>query len=102
MKRRVVIVGTAGSHKDAPYKDPSAEIWGLNDGYGVKGGMPRIDAWYDIHPPDHFHFVGKNPDGTVPALYAHHVPYGYYVRPEKHLEWLATQPFPVWLHPEHA
>jgi hypothetical protein len=101
--RRVAIVGTAGSYREAPYQDPSVEIWGLNDGYMVKGGFPRADAWYDLHPTDHFFLApDKLPDGTQPMVYAHDVPFGYYVRPTGHLDWLASQPFPVWLHPDHA
>jgi hypothetical protein len=101
--RRVVIVGTAGSYRDAPYRDASAEIWSLNDAYMVKGGLPRVDAWYDLHPLDHFHFAPpKNEQGQQPVLYAHQVPVGYYVRPDHHLDWLATQACPVWLHPDHA
>lgn len=100
---RFVIVGTAPSYREAPWNDPSAFIACLNDAYMVKGGIPRADAWYDIHPMDRFHFAPEaNPDGTQPMVYAHQVPVGSYVRPTKHLDFLATANFPVWLHPEHA
>ena len=101
--QRFVIVGTAPSHTQAPFRDPNVVIAGLNDGYQVKGGMPRADCWYDLHPLDHFYFAPpKDADGRQPMVYAHDVPYGYYVRPPQHLDWLATQPCPVWLHPDHA
>jgi hypothetical protein len=101
--RRIAIIGTAQSYREAPYQDPSVELWSLNDAYCVKGGLPRVDAWYDLHPLDHFYYPPEsNPDGSQPKVFAHQVPPGYYVRPTAHLDWLATQPFPVWVHPDHA
>lgn len=100
---RFVIVGTAGSYRDAPYADPNAYIVSLNDAYMVKGGLPRVDAWYDFHPLNHFLLAPpKTKDGVQPVVFAHDVPFGHYVRPTQHLEWLAAQTFPVWLHPDHA
>jgi hypothetical protein len=101
--RRVGIVGTAGSFKQTPFNDPTIELWSLNDAYMMPGGLPRVDAWFDLHPMDHFYFAPpKDAQGRQPAVYAHQVPFGYYVRPTDHLSWLASQTVPVWLHPQHA
>lgn len=45
-KKRLAIVGFADSKKDAPYDDPSWEIWGLND---LHNAIPRWTRWFDIH-----------------------------------------------------
>lgn len=44
--KKVAIVGFADTRMDAPYKDPSWEIWGLND---LHSSIPRYDRWFDIH-----------------------------------------------------
>lgn len=99
--RRIAIVGTAGSWMMAPFQDPSVEIWSLNDAYRIPG-FARADRWYDFHPLDKYFFVPKAADGTQPVVYAHQIPADRYVRPAEHLDWLATQPFPKFLHPDHA
>ena len=53
-QRRVAIVGRcADSCLDAPFDDPSWEIWGLSKQYkadGNPGGfMPRWDRWFELH-----------------------------------------------------
>lgn len=93
---RVAIVGTAPSWQMTPWTDPGLRIWSLNDAYRLKG-FGRADAWYDLHPVDHFHFVQEG-QGQV---YAHQVPPGHYVRPKDHLAWIAGQQIPVWLHPDY-
>ena len=90
MSQRVAIVGTAPSWKLTPWNDPGIQILGLNDAY--KLGWPRADGWYDIHPMSKFHFTGGQ------RIYSHQVPPGHYVRPDGHIEWLAKQTIPVWLH----
>jgi hypothetical protein len=47
--KKVAIVGFADSKSEAPYDDPTWEIWGLND---LHGGIPRFDRWFDIHTRD--------------------------------------------------
>lgn len=98
---RFAIVGTAPSWTLTPWADTSLVIAGLNDMYQIPG-IQRVDEWYDLHPLDHFYFVEKPPKGQKSAIYAHQVPFGYYVRPAKHLDWLATQTMPVWLSPDYA
>jgi len=44
--KKVAIVGTAMTHKDAPYSDPSWEIWGLNDHWN---NMPRATRWFEVN-----------------------------------------------------
>lgn len=91
---RIAIVGTAGTWAKTPWTDTGLEILSLNDAYRMKG-FARADAWYDLHPLDHFHY----PDGNT--VLAHTIPPGYYCRPKNHLKWLASQPIPVWLAPEY-
>lgn len=47
--KKVAVVGFAESKKDAPYGDPSWEIWGLNDLHGI---IPRETRHFDIHTPE--------------------------------------------------
>jgi hypothetical protein len=93
---RVAIVGTAGSWVQTPWTDPGLKILSLNDAYRLKG-FQRADAWYDLHPLDHF----VHPTGDRP-MFAHEIPPGHYVRPADHLAWLGGQSIPVWLHPDFA
>lgn len=94
--QRVGIVGTAESWTQTPWTDVGISLVSLNDAYQRKGFV-RADAWYDIHPPDkYFH-----PQKDAP-IYAHQVPAGHYVRPVGHLDWLAKQVIPVYLHPDYA
>ena len=101
MARRIAIVGTAPSWKLVPWTDPSIEIWSLNDAHSIKG-FQRADRWYDIHPMDKFYIVPVGADGKQRMVYAHTVPPDKYVRPANHLDWLASQPFPKFLHPDFA
>lgn len=92
---RVGIVGTAESWTQTPWTDGGLSLVSLNDAYQRKGFV-RADAWYDIHPPNkYFHPPKDQP------IYAHQVPAGHYVRPAGHLDWLAKQVIPVFLHPEY-
>jgi len=93
MSLRVAIVGTAPSWTQTPWNDPTLQIWSLNDAY--MNGLPRADAWFDQHPLSHFYY---RPKGQK-VVYAEHVPYGFYVRPEGHIEWLQQQSrtIPVYL-----
>lgn len=67
------------------------ECWGLNDGYLL--GMPRANRWYDLHPVHQMSFQPSghrtvSPEKTQP---------GMYLRPEGHLSWLQSRPFPVYI-----
>ena len=92
--RRVAIVGTAQSWIMTPWTDTSLEIWSLNDAYRMPGFV-RADAWFDFHPLNRFYFHnGQHP------IHPHVIPPDYYVRPDTHLQWLAAQSIPIWLHPD--
>jgi len=88
---RTAIVGTAPSWALTPFADPGLTIVSLNDAYQLEG-FGRVDAWYDLHPLNKFFFPPKGQ-----RVFAHHVPPGYYVRPQGHLDWLASRAFPVFV-----
>lgn len=91
---RVAIVGTAQSWVKTPWQDRGLHIRSLNDAYRMPG-FQRADAWYDLHPLNKFYHPAGN------QVYAHQIPAGHYCRPATHLDWLATQAIPVYLHPEY-
>ena len=99
--RKIAIIGTAPSWQMTPWTDTSVELWSLNDAYNLPG-FQRADAWFDLHPLNKFHFAPEAKPGERAILYAHQIPVGYYVRPAKHLDWLATQTMPKYLHPDFA
>ncbi len=90
---RVAIIGTAQSWVSTPWTDTTLQCWSLNDAYRLKG-FARADRWYDFHGLDKFHLV----DGPT---YAHQIPPGRYARPKEHLDWLAKQTIPIYLHPDY-
>ena len=94
MHERVAIVGTAQSWVKTPWSDHGLHVRSLNDAYRMPG-FQRADSWYDLHPLNKFY----HPDGN--QVYAHQIPPGHYCRPKTHLDWLATQQMPVYLHPEY-
>lgn len=98
---RYCLTGTAPSWTMTPWDDPTLHIESLNDAYGMDG-FRRADAWVDLHPLNKFWFAPQGPNGEKVVVFAHQVPQGHYVRPPQHLDWLATQTLPVWLHPDHA
>jgi hypothetical protein len=99
---RFAIVGTASSWQQTPWTDPTIHVASLNDAYRLKGFV-RADSWYDLHPLNKYFLVPEPADGQPHApVFAHQIPVDQYVRPAGHVDWLATQPLPVWLHPEHG
>ncbi len=90
---RVCIVGTAQTWVKTPWTDTGLHIVSLNDAYRMKGFV-RADAWYDFHPLNKFYHPV---DGQ--QVYAHQIPVGHYCRPVDHIDWLAKQQIPVYLHP---
>lgn len=47
---KVAILGTAPGYMDAPFGDPSWEIWGLSRTYN---SLPRYDRWFELHELEH-------------------------------------------------
>ena len=90
VERRICIVGTAPTWKDAPWGDPSVEFWLLNDMYLLK--PTRADRWFDLHPFHQFYYAKKG--ATVSA---HQIPAGTFVRPHGHIDWLKSQTIPVYV-----
>lgn len=98
VRKACAIVGTAPTWTLTPWQDTSVDILGLNDGYALgwrKGwaGLPRATHWFDLHPFSQMSFRPKGQTVVRPD----EVPVGAYLRPEGHLEWLKTRPFPVYL-----
>lgn len=98
--QKLAIVGTAPSWTMTPWHDTDMTLISLNDAYNIDG-FQRADEWVDFHPLNRFHFAPKMAKGQKPVLYAHTIPPGHYVRPHNHLDWLAAQNMPVWLHPDY-
>ena len=98
---RLAITGTAPSWALTPWADPTIAIASLNDAYNIDG-FQRADVWYDLHPLDKFYFAPIPQEGKRPVIFAHTVPAGYYVRPGDHVNWLAAQAMPKFLHPDFA
>ncbi|MGE0445581.1 MAG: hypothetical protein AB7P99_10155 [Vicinamibacterales bacterium] len=96
MGLRVALVGTAQSWKSCPFDDPGLRIHSLNDAYVLN--LPRVDAWWEMHPLDHMHF--RTMDQRV--IHEQDVPAGYYVRPQGHLDQLKAmaKTIPVYLQAE--
>lgn len=55
MERKIAIVGFASSYREAPYNDPSVEIWGMNELWKY---LPRWDRWFELHPREVFALEG--------------------------------------------
>lgn len=82
---RFAVVGTAESWRMTPWDDPTLAIGSLNDAY--LNGIPRADAWWELHPFDKFWYRERDQKVIDAAL----VPPGAYVRPKGHLDWLQQQ-----------
>ena len=48
-ERKIAIVGFTPTRADAPYDDPSWEIWALNALYAYQD-VRRVTRWFDLHP----------------------------------------------------
>lgn len=100
--KKAAIVGTAPSWNMTPWNEPDMLIASLNDAYNI-AGFQRADEWYDIHPLDKFWFAPKKVEGKQAVVFGHQIPFGHYVRPHGHLDWLAVQAEIVrWVHPDHV
>jgi len=74
--KKVAIVGTAMTFKDAPYNDPTWEIWGLNDHWN---NMPRYTAWFECN---------NTACRIAPVSHQPNM---------KRVDWLKTSPVPVYM-----
>lgn len=72
-RAKVAIVGFAESSRDqAPFDDPTYEIWGLNS---LARMLPRYDRWFEMHtraafeadPPPFFDYLGWLRTAPVPV-----------------------------------
>lgn len=88
--KRICILGTAPTWRDAPWDDPSVEMWALNDAHLLN--LPRADRWFDLHPIDKMFFRGAGQ-----KIHGHDVPAGFFLRPKGHLAWLRSQQIPVYV-----
>lgn len=97
--KRAALVGTAPTWNQTPWDDPSMHVVSLNDAYTL--GVPRADAWYDIHPIHEMWYRPKNVtklrEQDITRLADGRMPY---IRPSGHLEWMQekAKTIPVWLH----
>lgn len=72
--KKIALVGTASSGKEAPYNDPSWEIWGVS---ARANYVTRADKWFELHrldgePPGwaaEWRKTLKKFGGDIPALY---------------------------------
>lgn len=60
LPQRILIVGSAHGWETAPFDDPSWAVWSLSRMYT---GIPRWDAWFEIHPYDR---LCERLDGETP------------------------------------
>ena len=89
--KRCAIVGTAPTWKQAPWNDQTLDILALNDCYSL--GLPRASVWFDLHPFHEMIFVATH----AKSVHVKDVPIGAYMRPQGHLDWLKSRPYPVFL-----
>ena len=76
--RKIAIVGfSQRSREDAPFDDPTFEIWGMNNLHAVLPGK-RFTRWYDIHSREYLDLNNKNLQTD-------------------HVEWLRTTKIPVYM-----
>ncbi len=72
--KKVALVGFAESWKEAPFQDPTVEVWGLNELWKY---VPRWDRWFELHDADTLGVTKRDlSEGEQ----------------KRHLEWLANQP----------
>ena len=76
--RKVAIVGFSGSSReDAPFGDPSFELWGMNNLHSVLPGK-TWHRWFDMHRRE---YIGVN-NGSLAT---------------DHVAWLRDAPFPIYM-----
>ncbi len=60
---KIAILGFAYGYKEAPFQDPSVQIWGLNELYRH---IPRWDAWFELHDRAHLGKTARIEDPKEP------------------------------------
>ena len=81
--KKVALIGFAESWKEAPFNDPTVEIWGLNELWKY---VPRWDRWFELHDAETLGVTKRDlSEGEV----------------KRHLDWLAAQPAwkPIYMQP---
>ena len=95
--KKLAIVGTAETWRDAPYGDPDWKIYSLNDAYRL--GIRKADYWCDLHNPDEWFLV---PEGQK-AVKAWEMPPGkFYPRPHDHPQVCERMLIPLYVHEARA
>ena len=90
--KKLAIVGTAETWRDAPYGDPTWKIYSLNDAYRL--GIKRADYWCDLHRPEEWLLVPKGQK----AVKAWEMPEGkLYPRPHDHPQVIERMLIPVYV-----
>lgn len=82
--KKVAIVGFAESWKQAPFDDPTVDIWGLNELWKY---VPRWDRWFELHDAETLGVTTRDlSEGEV----------------KRHLEWLTAQSMgrPIYMQPQ--
>lgn len=77
MRKVAIVAFSPRSREEAPFDDPSFEIWGMNNLHVVLPDR-RFTRWYEIHPPD---FLSVN---------------NKYLSSD-HIAWLKTMAIPVYM-----
>jgi len=91
--KKLAIVGTAESWRDAPYDDPSWKIYSLNDAYRLN--ITRADYWCDLHNPDEWVLV---PEGTKVVKGWELPPGKLYPRPHDHPKFFERLLIPAYVY----
>ena len=86
--RKVAIIGTAPNWQEAPFGDPSWEIWGLSRLYKQ---LPRWNVWFELHPIPEMARTWEAGNEELEAKAR-----------QEYVEWLGAQDKPVLVHPEVA
>jgi hypothetical protein len=80
--RKIAIVGySPSSREDAPFDDPTFELWGMNNLHSELPGK-RWDRWFDMHKLDYIHVN----NGSLQT---------------DHIAWLKMLEIPVYMLAEH-
>ncbi len=66
--KKVAMVGHSPSTRlEAPFGDPTVEIWTMNDAHGFMQDR-RVDRWFEIHPPSIYRDPARRVAGFIDKL----------------------------------